>query len=71
MERHWDDAAKVPWLYNPKTGMMISYDDPESLAHKAQYVNENELGGVMIWELSQDTDDHALLTALNDTLKGE
>ncbi|MCC6895991.1 MAG: glycoside hydrolase family 18 protein [Anaerolineae bacterium] len=71
MERYWDDAAKVPWLYNPKTGMMISYDDPESLALKAQYVNDNNLGGVMIWELSQDSDDNALLTALNDTLKGE
>lgn len=71
MERYWDDGAKVPWLYNPKTGMMISYDDPESLALKAQYVNDNNLGGVMIWELSQDTADNALLTALNDTLKGE
>ncbi len=68
MERHWDDVAKVPWLYNTKTGMMISYDDTESLGYKVDYVKENKLGGVMIWELSADSADHALLTAVHDTL---
>jgi len=68
MERHWDDAAKVPWLYLPKTGMMISYDDPESLGYKVDYVKQNNLGGIMAWELSADSPDHTLLKAVHDSL---
>ena len=51
----------MPWLYNASTGVMISYDDPESIGLKADYVIEHGLGGVMFWELSSDTDDHELL----------
>jgi chitinase len=61
--RHWHDEAKVPWLYDPATGIMISYDDPESIGLKADYVNERGLGGAMIWELSGDDDAGSLLEA--------
>lgn len=71
MTRYWDDTAKVPWLYSEETGIMITYDDPESLAAKAAYVNEKGLGGVMFWETSADTDDAQLLTALWDALMGQ
>lgn len=69
MPRFWDDTAKVPWLYFDKTGIMISYDDPQSLEVKADYVKQNNLGGVMIWELAGDSRDHTLLKALNEGLK--
>ncbi|MEZ4731055.1 MAG: glycoside hydrolase family 9 protein [Caldilineaceae bacterium] len=68
--RHWSDAALVPWLYNPATGIMISYDDPESLGHKADYVHINNLSGVMFWELSGDDSQSSLLTTLYDRLLG-
>lgn len=64
MQRYWDDTAKVPWLYFDKTGLMISYDDPESLQMKTDYIQEHELGGVMFWELSADSHQHTLLKAL-------
>jgi chitinase len=67
-ERHVHPEAEVPWLFNPATGVMISYDDPESLTNKAQYVLDNGLGGVMFWELSGDTSDGALIGALHSTL---
>ncbi|MEP7291487.1 MAG: glycoside hydrolase family 18 protein [Chloroflexota bacterium] len=69
-ERFWDATAQVPWLYDAESGTMISYDDPESLAAKAAYVREHGLGGIMIWELSQDTADSALLTAVYEGLNG-
>lgn len=71
MPRHWDDAAKVPWLYFDKTGMMISYDDPESLQTKTDYVKEHQLGGVMFWELSADSRQHTLLRAVWNGLNGQ
>jgi chitinase len=54
----------VPWLYSAATGIMISYEDPESLAFKANYTLSNALGGVMIWELGADDARHTLLDAL-------
>jgi chitinase len=66
-QRFWDDAAQVPWLYDAKSGVMITYDDPQSLALKASYVREHGLGGLMFWELSGDNNAE-LLTALTDAL---
>lgn len=69
--RFWSDAAQVPWLYDEASGIMISYEDPESLAQKAAYVRANGLGGIMFWEISQDTADSALLNAINAGLNGK
>lgn len=52
--RYWDDVSKVPYLYNAEKDVFISYDDEESLCHKASYVNAMGLGGGMVWEVSQD-----------------
>jgi len=68
MPRFWDDEAQVPWLYDAETGIMISYEDPESARLKAQYVVENGLGGIMFWEVTQDTADLALLNAITAVL---
>jgi chitinase len=62
-ERHWDADAKAAYLWNPTTRTFISYEDPESLTAKAQFVKERGLGGVMYWEQSEDPDG-VLLNAL-------
>ena len=67
--RYWSDEAQVPWLYNPSTQIMISYDDPESIGIKADYAHAKKLGGVMIWEISTDDDQHSLLNAIVARLK--
>ena len=50
--RYWDDTAKAAYLYNGDE--FISYEDPESLAHKASYVKKKGLAGIMIWEYGHD-----------------
>jgi chitinase len=67
--RRWHDEAKVPWLYNAQTGIMITYDDPQSLAIKTDLIKARGLGGVMFWELSGDDAQSTLLNALNAGLK--
>lgn len=62
--RHVANDARVPWLFCADTGVMISYDDPESLALKRDYVVDRDLGGVMFWELSGDDAASSLLRAL-------
>jgi chitinase len=53
--RHWNAAAQVPYLYSPTAQRFISYDDPESTQVKMNFANQKALGGVMFWELSEDT----------------
>lgn len=64
-ERFWHDEAKVPWLYNPTTQIMISYDDEVSIQAKAEYIISENLGGGMFWEFSGDKDAQ-LLNVVND-----
>jgi chitinase len=66
--RNWDREAQVPWLYDADTGIMISYEDPQSLAAKANYALSNQLGGIMIWELAADDGADTLVNALADAL---
>jgi chitinase len=67
---HWDDQVKVPWLYNKETKIMISYEDAQSIAVKAQYVIQKRLGGMMFWDLGQDDSKSALLDAIHGQLDG-
>jgi chitinase len=69
LKRHWHDEARVPWLFDAKRGLMISYDDPESLRLRAPYVRRHGLGGVMFWELSADDARSSLLAALHQGLR--
>jgi len=63
IDSYRDTDSGVPWLHAPSSGLFLSYDDPTSLTLKKQYALANELGGVMIWEMSADLDDE-LLNAL-------
>ena len=67
--RHFDEVARVPWLYHPTSRIWISYDDAQSIGEKVQYVRANGLGGIMIWELSGD--DGTLLPLIRQRLNDE
>jgi chitinase len=58
--RYWDDRAKSPYLWNRASRTFITYDDPQSIQVKAQYVKAHRLGGMMFWELSEDRHDELL-----------
>ncbi len=65
-KKYYHDESMVPWLYNGSS--FISYDDEQSLSSKADYIKSNNLGGVMIWELSHDPS-QVLLNALTEILR--
>lgn len=58
--------SKVPWLFNGS--IFISYDDPESIRYKTDYIKYYGMGGAMIWELSEDAG-NTLLSAIYDDLR--
>lgn len=51
----WDDANKVPYAYDEKAQAWFSYDNEKSFNQKLDFIEEQGLGGAMIWEI--DTDD--------------
>ncbi len=67
-KRQWDGVAKAPYLWNPDSATLISYDDPESLKAKAAFVKAQRLGGIMYWEHSHDPGE-VLLSSIFDSLR--
>jgi chitinase len=65
--RYWDAQSSAPYLYNQATQTFISYDDPESLKKKCEYVVDHKLAGVMFWEYSGDSA-NILLDSINTGL---
>jgi chitinase len=65
--RYWDSAASVPYLYNSDTHVFVSYEDPDSLKSKCNYVLTHKLGGVMFWEYFGDPSGE-LLGAIDQSL---
>ncbi len=62
-ERHWDEKARAPYLWQADSAIFVSYEDPESLKSKSDFIKQQKLGGVMFWEYSHDHDE-ALLDSL-------
>lgn len=64
----------VPFLYKDnitqrKEIPICSYENEYSLTKKIKLVIENNLGGIMIWNLTQDTDDFYYLKMINNIIK--
>jgi chitinase len=64
-KRFWDPIAKAPFLFSEADSIFISYDDTVSVRLKTHYAIEKELGGIMFWELGNDTkENNGLLDAI-------
>jgi chitinase len=73
---HWDTVAQAAYLSitnSPASAdKFISYDDAESCETKISFARNLHLGGIMIWELSQDytsTEPAGQRTPLEATIK--
>ncbi|WP_240966082.1 glycosyl hydrolase family 18 protein [Pseudoflavitalea sp. G-6-1-2] len=49
---YWDDVAKVP--YKTKGNFFLSYDNERSIGEKAQYIKDNSLAGIIVWQVYGD-----------------
>lgn len=52
--RHYDETLVAPWLWNSTKRVFISTEDEQSINEKVDWVIENGIGGLMIWELAGD-----------------
>lgn len=50
----FDENAQAAYAYNPQTQEYLSVDDVRSMRAKAGYINDNSLGGIIVWESRGD-----------------
>jgi len=67
----WDFMTKTPYLVSKKNKIYYSFDDPSSINYKVLYAFRMNLGGIAIWEITQDIVDnhHLLLPEIVQTIK--
>jgi chitinase len=78
---YWNPLAGEPYLFNPAadhphltTGpatvpTVITFSSPRSIGERARLIKALHLRGAMAWEISQDSDSHALIGALAPVLE--
>jgi len=56
---YWDTQADTPFIYAPTVegGMFSTFENPEMIAKRVDYIFANQLGGMMFWEASGDVRD--------------
>lgn len=69
-KKGYDIIAQSPWLYNPSTKMVFSYEDTRSLQVRADYIKNNGLAGCIVWDAQGDRiGTFPLFNQLKTTLK--
>lgn len=59
---YWDNKASAPYIWRSKDSLFLTYENPKSLKIKLDYINNNELGGIMFWQFNGDNGE--LLTTI-------
>lgn len=63
--RFWDEEAQAPYLWNAQDSIFVTFEDPQSLEAKVQFIKRHGLAGGMFWEYHEDSKDRTLLNALH------
>jgi chitinase len=53
-EVKYDSDAKGHYLWNESESVFMSYDKPEDITTKVEWLNSKNLGGAMFWEMDDD-----------------
>jgi chitinase len=67
--KFWDSTAKAPYMYNAEKKLFVTYDDEESLRAKTQYAADQQLSGIMFWQLTHDIRRNGLLDAIQSVIR--
>ncbi len=65
--QYWDPVAQAPYAFSNERKILVTYDDSISVSLKTQYAIRRRLGGIMFWQLSDDTFSDGLMQVIFDT----
>ena len=68
-EFFWDETAKAPYAYDKENRLFLTYDNQKSIKLKSKYVKDNNLHGIMFWQLMNDKKKDGLLRTMVDEIK--
>jgi chitinase len=66
---YWDSVSSTPYAYHIKDKKFLSFDDAKSLKDKVEYVQQQSLGGAMVWSLEMDDSSSTLLDSIQGVRK--
>ncbi|KIJ14561.1 chitinase [Paxillus involutus ATCC 200175] len=69
MNSLFDQCSQTPFVYNPSSQIMVSYDDAQSFTAKGQYIDQAGLLGFAMYEAGGDYD-NILVNAINKAMSG-
>ncbi len=64
-EVHWDKVAQAPYAINKQRRLLATYDDQRSISLKTKYAIQKHLGGIMFWQLCDDSFRDGLLNVMD------
>lgn len=70
-QHFWDETSQAPYAYDANNKLFATFDNKKSLALKTQYAMDQQLGGIMFWELSHDTYEDGLVDAIYKVKAGQ
>lgn len=78
-KKYWDPVGCVPHIWNAEKKTFLTFEDEQSIQERINFVDKNNLGGVLIWVMHGDYDydeekqeytvGDTLTTMLHDQLK--
>lgn len=70
MTYRYDQCSDTPYVYDPKSEIMVAYDNTQSFAAKGDFIKTNGLKGFAVWEAAGDFNDLLINAILNGTING-
>ncbi|TFK74291.1 glycoside hydrolase family 18 protein [Pluteus cervinus] len=64
----YDNCSQTPYVYNPMSQVMVTYDNPQSFAAKGAFIKNEGLKGFAMWEAGGDYKSDLLGSILNSTI---
>ena len=65
---YWDTVAKAPYMYAPAKKEFATFDNQHSIEEKVAYMKKYHLGGIMFWELRNDSFTNGLLYVIHTSI---
>jgi chitinase len=65
---YWDKKAQAPYQYNAAQKLFATFDDKRSIKAKSSFIRRKKLGGIMFWQLLDDSKENGLVDEMHRRL---
>lgn len=68
---YWDDKVNAPYLFSKQDSIFWTYDNLRSIKLKTNYVLDNDLRGIMFWEITGDDEKGTLVNTIHEIINSQ